>query len=28
MVRRLLTERPVRDVLPEGVRPDRVLIDI
>ena len=28
MVRRLLTERPVRNVLPEGVRPDRVLIDI
>ncbi len=28
MVRRLLTERPVRDVLPEGVRPDRVWIDI
>ena len=28
MVRRLLTELPVRNVLPEGVRPDRVLIDI
>ena len=28
MVRRLLTELSVRNVLPEGVRPDRVLIDI